>query len=174
MPPSTLEKGRDHPAAASPPWIRSGREDLGGEIPQPTVEPDILPDRGDAPGPRQPATRRPPAEATHEQVLLDAVEDAPEVVAGVLDPPAGQQLRRLHAALLGLWIAHGERPLGEPDLLDRLPLGGAALGGERRIKPPAAGEAQQPGRREQKRLRQEQPDHDSRITFAHEKRRSIF
>ncbi len=38
-------------------------------------------------------------QATFDHVLLDAIEDAPEVVLGIVDPPAGQHLRRGHARL---------------------------------------------------------------------------
>src|SRR5688572_10799118 len=93
LPDPGMMNGERPPGPAAPPrWISSGRERLRREIPQPTVEPDVLPDGGDAPGPSQPAARRPTAQAADKQVLLDAVENAPEVDSGVLDPPAGQKL----------------------------------------------------------------------------------
>jgi hypothetical protein len=64
----------ESPAASQP---------LHGQIPELPVERDVAPDRTDRTRPGQPAGDRPPAQAAAKQVLLDAVVDAPEVIADV-------------------------------------------------------------------------------------------
>src|ERR1700683_1246008 len=93
------EKGKRAPSDALSPTFRSGRKHLRSKIPQPTIQPHVLPNGRDAPRARQPAIRRPPAQAATEEILLALIQGAPQVVSNVFSAPAGQKLRRLHRAL---------------------------------------------------------------------------
>src|SRR5580700_7117783 len=79
--------------------VTLGRQRLGGQVPESRIEPDLLLDRGNPTRMTQPAAGRAAAQASTQERFLAAVQDGPEIIPGVLDPPADEELRGLHAGL---------------------------------------------------------------------------
>ncbi len=77
------------------------------------VDPHVLSDGGDAPGPNQATTGCSTAEAPAQEVFLDSVHDGPEVISQIGHPSSSQELGRLHTTLDGAREANGQSVLGE-------------------------------------------------------------
>jgi hypothetical protein len=100
----------------------SGRQDLLRQVPDPTINPHVFRDRCDCPRPGPSPARRPVAQPSSEQVLLNLIEAGPQVVSDILHPTASQELCRQKSALRGVREAYRQRSLGKLDLLVLLKL----------------------------------------------------
>ena len=112
----TAKKGES--ARRRPPLVeRSGYEHLRRQVPKSAIDPHVLSEGRDPTRMAEISVRRPTGQAAPQQVLLDAIQRAPEIVRLVLDPTAAQKLRGLHAGFSHVRVAHRHRRVGELELL---------------------------------------------------------
>lgn len=118
------KKGGERARTRRPLPPQSSREHLGGEIPQAAIDPHVLLDGADPPGADQATTGGPARQSAPEQVLLDLVQGAIEIIPSVLRPPTLEQLRGRHSSLRRVGVPQRQSPLSEPELLvlEQLPL----------------------------------------------------
>src|SRR6185437_5649532 len=117
FPPRSKKGGEGAEAAPSPELVSPLSRSRHGDVPQRRVQAHILPDGGDPPRSRQPATRRAPNESAPEHPLLDDIQRVPEVITDVLRPAGHQELRRLHRPVVVIWKAQGVSLIGELESL---------------------------------------------------------